>query len=127
MELKLITKADLEWARKARNAYRQYFTSQEIINPKQQKKWLTQHKERFFIIWINKKRAGTVSVSKENEIGNILLLKHYQGKGIFKQVLRSIETVFGQHLFLEVKADNKHAIQVYKKFGFKIISHKMAK
>lgn len=127
MELKLITKADLEWARKVRNAYRQYFTSQEIINHKQQQEWFTQHKSSFFIIWIDNKRAGTVSVNEENEIGNILLLKQYQHKGIFKQVLKSIEAVFGQHLSLEVKADNKHAIEVYKKLGFKIVSHKMTK
>lgn len=127
MELKLITKEDLEWARKARNAYRQYFTSQEIINRKQQEKWFTQHKGSFFIIWVDKKRAGTVSISEENEIGNVLLLKQYEGKGVFKQVLKLIEALFGQHLFLEVKADNKHAIEVYKKLGFKIISHKMAK
>ena len=127
MELKLITKADLEWARKARNAYRQYFTSQEIISRKQQREWFTRHKDSFFIIWINKKRAGTVSISEKNEIGNVLLLKEYEGKGIFKQVLKLIEAAFSQHLFLDVKADNKHAIEVYKKLGFKIISHKMTK
>jgi GNAT superfamily N-acetyltransferase len=127
MELKLITKADLEWARKARNAYRKYFTSQEIISRKRQQEWFTKHNGQFFIIWVDKKRAGTISVSEKDEIGNVLLLKQYEHKGLFKQALKSIEAVFGQQLFLEVKVDNKHAIEIYKKLGFKIISHKMAK
>jgi ribosomal protein S18 acetylase RimI-like enzyme len=127
MELKLITKADLEWARKVRNRYRQYFNSQGIINSKQQREWFTKYKGSFFIIWVDKKRAGTVSVSKEEEIGNVLLLKRYESKGIFKQVLKSIEADFSQHLSLEVRVDNKHAIEVYKKLGFKIVSYKMRK
>ena len=127
LELKLITRTDLEWARKARNEYRQYFISQKTISSKQQQEWFARYNGSFFIIWVDKKRAGTISVSKDNEIGNVLILEPYQGKGIFKQVLKLIEKKFGQHLFLVVKSENKHAIKVYKKMGFKIVSHQMEK
>lgn len=115
-----ITKKDIEWARKLRNTNRQYFINQRTITRKQQEEWFKSVKN-FFIIWVGNKRVGTISIN-DGEIGNVFIIEEYRGQGIFK---KATELLGGTRL--EIRANNKHALRVYKKLGFKIISYKMAK
>jgi ribosomal protein S18 acetylase RimI-like enzyme len=127
LKLKLITREDLEWARTSRNDNRQFFMHQKTITPKTQEYWFIGNRSQFFIVWLDGKRVGTISVNKENEIGNVLILPEYRGKGLFKKVIKLIEKDFGKHLSLEVRVDNDDAIKVYEKLGFKLVAYKMTK
>ena len=116
IELRLITTKDLEWARRIRNNNRQYFFDQEIITKKKMDKWFLEHTSKFFIIWVDKKRIGTISVNTK-ELGNVLILPEYRKKGIFTKVMQIVKSNY-YVLYLHVKSDNLEAIKAYKKVGF---------
>jgi ribosomal protein S18 acetylase RimI-like enzyme len=91
-----------------------------------------QVQERFVIGAFNDAElAGIcVFVKEENNTGSIYQMyvkENYQGKnigfGLIQAVINEAENRFnGVEIFLEVKADNLKAYQLYKKFGFQEVA-----
>lgn len=90
LELRPITRNDLEFARQIRNANRQSFVDNREISPEQQLEWFESLANRacvdFRIVWFDGVRVGTMSVTihpdGSREIGNGTLLTEYRGRGI---------------------------------------------
>ncbi|MFU2181246.1 ribosomal protein S18-alanine N-acetyltransferase [Streptococcus pluranimalium] len=59
----------------------------------------------------------------ELEITNIAVLKAYQGQGLAKQLLLQLASV-SQPIFLEVRASNIRARQLYQSFGFEAVGQR---
>ena len=59
----------------------------------------------------------------EFHIGNIAVMRQYQGRGIGKLMLNKVFESFGdyQRAYLEVRESNKIAINLYKSFGFEMV------
>ena len=60
----------------------------------------------------------------ELHIGNVAVDHKYQGKGYGKLLIQKIFDSFPQcsRLFLEVRASNRRAINLYKRMGFNILT-----
>jgi len=73
----------------------------------------------------NGKQTGYITLSKNGEIAFLSVSKDYQRKGIATRLLNKIISFSKNQnikkLFLDVKKENKKAINLYLKFGFKII------
>lgn len=127
LQLKLITENDLEFVRQLRNANRKWFFDSQEISPEQQKKWFKSLysgdlRFRFYIIWLDDQRAGTVSrkylKQDVTEIGNLMLIPEAQGKGIMTDVIRKLR-VRDNHFYIAfVKPSNKKSLAVFERAGF---------
>ncbi len=102
------------------------FTSHiKFIESKPYKKW--------YIICIkenidkNKKRIGSIYLSKNDEIG-IFVLKKYQSKNIGKFALSELMKRNKQKRYLaNVSPKNKKSMQFFKRNGFKLIQYTFEK
>ena len=65
-------------------------------------------------------------VKDEVEIINIGILKQYQHKGYGSIIIKEIKKLKLKKIFLEVSAENTHAINFYIKNGFKKIGRRKA-
>lgn len=69
-------------------------------------------------------KIGIVSISgidtNEPFIYNLEVFKEYRGKGYSKEIMKYIIDKYNANC-LSVRPDNKIAINLYKKFGFKIV------
>lgn len=79
-------------------------------------------KEHFQIIEQQEESIGYLEIENHQDhifLSNIMILKHFQGKGIGKIIL---EDLMNQHseIRLEVLKVNKRAIQFYQHLGFEI-------
>ena len=119
IHLKQITEDDLEFARRLRNSNRQYFFNTRYVTRKEHLAWFKSTKKglyaRFYIIWDDKKRVGTISI-KRNEIGNVLIEEKSRGKGFLRKVLGKIQV---KNVCVKVRPDNEVGIAIYKALGFK--------
>ena len=80
----------------------------------------------YFFVLNQKNVMGFLSVQHlvgELEITNIAVCQSYQGQGIGAQLMGFLDGV-DFPIFLEVRASNKAAQALYKKFGFKIIGER---
>jgi ribosomal-protein-alanine N-acetyltransferase len=61
--------------------------------------------------------------AKELHIGNMAVAPHFQNRGIGKYLLENLFKQFPDYeiTFLEVRETNQSAINLYKKYGFKLI------
>ena len=128
--LKEITLDDLEFARKLRNKFKNCFFNQKEIDEETHLDWFnkiqTNNRFRFFIIWLDKERIGTISLTdleKDSEIGNVIIDKKYQGKGYLRQaidkLLEKFKNDYRQTFFVKVIPSNQNAILAYQALGFK--------
>ena len=125
--LRKITKEDLEFARKLRNANRDYFFDSYKIDRETHLAWFTASQLdpdfEFYIIWDGKKRVGTISAHSTMEtveVGNIIIDKKYRKKGYFKKAIKELLNIYqDKQAFLKVIPTNKTAIKAYEAIGFK--------
>lgn len=76
-----------------------------------------------YIIYFRNTKAGSIYLSKQNEIG-IFLLKKYQGKNIGQKILRLLMQKNPQKRYLaNVNPKNFKSISFFKKNKFKLIQH----
>jgi RimJ/RimL family protein N-acetyltransferase len=102
------------------------FTSHvKFIESKPYKKW--------YIIYIkenideNKKKIGSIYLSKNNEIG-IFILKKYQRKNVGNLALSELMKCNKQKRYLaNVSPKNKKSLQFFKNNGFKLIQYTFEK
>jgi len=84
------------------------------------------HTRRYYLLLVDKKRVGWFNIrlsdGKEATIG-MIIDKPHQGKGFGKQAMALIKKeakrLGMKELRLEVFAENKPAVNLYKKSGFK--------
>lgn len=82
-------------------------------------------KNQFYIILSNEQKVGKMRVSHEDGeawIYGFAILPEYQAKGIGRNALKWIikqEHSKGYPIFLEVEAQNSHALKLYESCGFR--------
>lgn len=78
---------------------------------------------RWYIIYYNNEKTGSIYLSKQNEIG-IFIKNEMQGKGIGRNALKLIMEKNGPGRYLaNINPKNKKSIQFFKKNGFKLIQY----
>lgn len=140
VQLRQIESADLELLRRWRNESRSYFFDSSIISKSQQEKWfkniyLKNDDDIIFTIETLKGNpVGFVSLyhinpaKKEAEYGRLIIANRYKGKGYaWDATLTLVRHAFTKlnlkQIRLEVIKDNKRAIGLYRKVGFKVIKN----
>lgn len=127
ISLKQITIEDLEFARRLRNKNRRYFFNSNYITQEENQAWfrkiLQDNLFVFYIIWLEKRRIGTVSYKMNRnhaEIGNVLISNTYRGKGYFHKTMEVLLSLYPRRdVFVKVQPENSNAINVYLSLGFK--------
>jgi predicted GNAT family N-acyltransferase len=130
MDLKLITKEDLEWARQLRNKNRKWFITKKLISETEQKVWFKtiqkQDDIHFYVIWLNGERVGTISVKlcfgyneKYVEIHNVLIAEEFRGRKLTKKALKELKKLYPCRFRIEALLDNPSVYSVYFNVGFK--------
>jgi len=126
IELKKITKSDYPFLYEllaerdpsANISHRKMPTYQkhvEFVMSKPYSKW--------YVIYCNKEKAGSIYLSKQNEIG-IFVKKGKQGKGMGTQVLKLLIKKNPRWRYLaNINPKNTRSIKFFKKHGFKLIQH----
>jgi len=135
-----LTEADIEWTRRTRNEFHEYFYTEDYITKEQQRAWYERYKENsghdyFFII--RKKgtneRMGTISLynishsDRTAELGRIIVLQEFQGQGYMEEAINLVFRVAFDDLRLykirlSTHLDNIQAISLYAKCGFKALT-----
>ena len=78
---------------------------------------------KWYIIWNNKQRMGSVYLTKQDEIG-IVIKKEYQKEGIGKTVLELIIDKNPRQRYLaNIATKNIQSKRFFEKNGFKLIQH----
>lgn len=78
---------------------------------------------KWFIIKSENKKVGSISLTKQNEIG-IWLMKDVVGKGIGTKALQIfLKTTPKPHYLANVNPTNLESIKFFKKNGFKLLQH----
>ncbi len=87
--------------------------------------YINNNKNHIYIIISNKQNIGFLDYQVNNkmvEINNICIDKKHQGKGIGTYILKNIiNSNLDKTISLQVFIQNKKAINLYTKLGFKII------
>lgn len=127
MRLRLLAEADLDTARRLRNANRQFFFSDAAITAAEQADWfktLPSRPIRFYVIEDNGVVVGTISATTRAdgiEIGNLVLDPAARGKGLMRDAVRQLTSAAG-HYFAKVKPGNTASLNVFAETGFSVAS-----
>ena len=136
MSLRALEASDLETLAGWRNdpRVRPHFFTDRDIDPAGQGAWLASVRadgtRRFFAVDAGGTLAGTISLDgidrdrRSAEVGNVLIDPERQGRGLgLAAVRRVIEIGFGteglERLELRVFSDNRRAIALYERCGFR--------
>ena len=122
--LRKATASDLDLTYKIKkNALQEYLEMLWGWNEQAQNDFHREHfkKEHFQIIEQQEEGIGYLEIENHQDhifLSNIMILKHFQGKGIGKIIL---EDLINHHseIRLEVLKVNKKAVQFYQNLGFK--------
>lgn len=78
---------------------------------------------KWYIILYDKKKIGSIYLSKQDEIG-IFIKKGMQGRGIGMKALKILMDTHPRKRFLaNISPRNKKSMQFFKKNGFKLIQY----
>lgn len=80
----------------------------------------------YFFQYDGKDMVGFLSLQRlfgEAELTNIALKKAYQGKGLARQLMASLEET-DEPIFLEVRKSNTRAVTLYEKMGFHQVGYR---
>lgn len=78
---------------------------------------------RWYIIFFNNKKCGSIYLSKQNEIG-IFLKDNMQGKGIGAEAMNILMKRNPRSRYLaNINPKNKKSIKFFKEKGFKLIQY----
>jgi RimJ/RimL family protein N-acetyltransferase len=126
---------DLEFMRGLRNAHRKWFFNTKPVDPWQQEEWYLQYLASnvlFWTVWDNSTKVGIISrkpvlsvylsgdgMTTVYELGNLMLLPAWQGRGIMQEAMRLI-TIMSPYSFYiaHVKSDNAASLRCFKNAGF---------
>lgn len=125
MRLSKITEDDLEFARRLRNQFRQWFFMSEGLTRDQQLLWyqglITSPEVDFRIIVVGAERVGTISLTNRSdgriEIGNVIIAYQHQGKGYAKQAVK-MQLAPTRTYFSRVKPENVASKGLFQGLGF---------
>ncbi len=134
IELKPIDEGDLEQLRSWRNSYAEQFFTHDYITKQQQRIWYEHYQQNFtdnmFMIQLKDgTKIGSIALYNINlsdrtaNIGRILILEDYQGKGFAEDAIRVVKRIAFENmklykLKLETFLDNAAAISLYHRCGF---------
>jgi ribosomal protein S18 acetylase RimI-like enzyme len=79
----------------------------------------------FFVCTIDSQVAGYIlcfEYKKSIRVYSLAVSRNYQGKGVAKSLLEHLFKHVNKGIYLEVNTTNEIAINLYKKYGFKIHS-----
>jgi len=78
---------------------------------------------KWYIIWNNEQRVGSVYLTKQDEIG-IVIKKEYQKEGVGKTALELVINQNPRQRYLaNIAPKNIHSQRFFKKNSFKLIQH----
>ncbi|MDC1103695.1 GNAT family N-acetyltransferase [Nitrosopumilus sp.] len=78
---------------------------------------------KWYIIEYNKKKSGSIYLSKNNEIG-IFVKKSFRGNKIGENAVKLLIEKYPKSRYLaNINPKNKESIKFFKKFKFKLIQH----
>jgi len=78
---------------------------------------------KWYIVYLNNLKAGSVYLSKQNEIG-IFIKKKFHNSGIGTKVLQKIMEKNPRSRYLaNINPKNKRSINFFKKNGFKLLQY----
>ena len=134
--LKPLEREHLEFVRALRNANRQWFFNTKPVTEEQQGEWYVKYLKStmlFWVIYYDDRPVGTISQTPNPrldmsfyEIGNLMLLPSYQGKGIMQKAIQSIMKP-NQFYTAHVKSNNTASLRVFKNAGFWRVPKKRSK
>lgn len=118
--------------RSLRNANRECFLDSDHVSLWKHWKWWKQYwtysRAQFFEIKVGKALAGFLSETKRGdmvyEIGNLLLRRKFQGKGLMSIAVNSLTCYSPRMFFAEVREDNVPSRNVFIRCGFTKVGHK---
>jgi ribosomal protein S18 acetylase RimI-like enzyme len=126
-KLKLINiydHSDLAFTCNLRNDNREFFFNPDHIDWFSHCQWLSDKNRQkdfeFFIIWVGRKRAGTIAVEHRdscNFLQNLCISSEYRGRGLAKWAIQQLMKK-GKFTVAQVKPDNKKVIKMYTELGF---------
>lgn len=129
-----ISANNLEFARKVRNQNRQYFIDSSYISKTDHQNWfenyLAAENDYMYILTANGTKIAIAAIynidyhKKTAEIGRFAINQKFKHKGFGKILIRKIEDIAFHrlglmNLKLKVLANNKAALSLYGKMGFK--------
>ena len=132
VQLKPLTRENIELLRRWRNENREYFVTQDIITSDMQNNWFENIYSKnvddtIYVVYSGDKPVGTLAMIKRGddyEMGRVMLgEKKHKRKGVMGQATEQLLSEFStedesQRVFLEVLKGNEPAINFYKKHGF---------
>ena len=141
VHLEPFCREDLEFVRGLRNGFRQYFFDTASIDPWQQEEWYKKYLLSdclMWTVWWFNRKVGTISLTclpnswvitdgsmnsrvriDSYEIGNLMLLPEYQGKGIMLESMRQLTAMNPLAVYMaQVKPDNAASLRLFKSAGF---------
>lgn len=126
VHLEPFSREDLEFVRGLRNGFRQYFFDTKPIDPWQQEEWYKKYLLSdclMWIVWWYNRRVGVISITatlpNTYEIGNLMLLPEYQGKGIMLEAMRQLTAMNPKVFYVAyVKPGNSASLRCFKNAGF---------
>ena len=87
----------------------------KFVNSKPYSKW--------YIIFYNNKKSGTIYLSKQDEVG-LFIKKEMQGLGIGQKALKLLMEYNPRERYLaNTNPKNKNSIKFFKKNGFMLLQH----
>jgi len=126
--LKPLSTEHLEFVRCLRNHYREWFFDKRRIGPWDQQEWYFKYLKSnclFWVIYYEDRPVGTISRSKCTdflnvfELGNLMLLPPYQGRGIMQEALRQVTAMNTKAFYVAyVKSDNSASLRLFKQADF---------
>jgi len=133
-----INAKDIEWLRETRNKNKDKFFDTGEISKEQQRVWYEKYQDcktdQMFIIRLKSGQSiGTIAlynidIGKRIAIlGRVLLLDEYRGNGYAEEAVKSmLDLAFNSmclfKIRVEVFEDNKDAIAIYNRSGFKMLT-----
>ena len=129
IKLRLALWKDEDFLRKIRNDNRRFFLNNKFIDKSDHHAWF-RHKfysDAIYIICFRNRRVGTVTLIKKGnvaELGRFIIEKSFRNRGLghqaineFKSICRSLAI---RRIVLETRKDNKNALSLYAKEGFRM-------
>lgn len=130
VHLEPLGRQHLEFVRALRNSLRHWFFDSTPIARRAQEKWYREvYLKSSDLIWViqcNGKNVGTISRKVSApfnrvvfEIGNLMLLPAYQGKGVMLEAIRLVTAIYPIAFYIaHVKDTNAASLRLFKRAGF---------
>ena len=131
--LKIALLEDEAFLMKLRNDNKRFFFDIKPVKKNEHHKWFLERLEKdlIFIVYLGKQRIGTISLVDYREedttimLGRFIIQKSFRNRGFGHQIMKKFKKICEkkatQKIILDVKKNNKNALDFYIKEGFYII------